>query len=164
MNITQWVFPSCTSTLQSQLTSCWSALRHIRKMSLVQSMTNKQQSCKALHTDTRWNYRSSHCYRKGTLTSTSCQAARFHSNIPAMPMRKSPSSIPCSTTISTRWYVRDRDSTNKSHANKILKDVMPLTTRRVVRLKKNKESTSDAKVKWAKVQWCFCKKFTYFRA
>ena len=140
MNITQLVFPSCTMTLQSQLTRCWPTLRHIRRTSVIQSITNKQQSCKALHTD----YRSSHCYRKGTLTSIRCQTARFHSNIPAISLRKSPSSIPSSTTISTRWYVRDRDSTNKTHANKIFKDVMPLTTRRVIRLKKIKESTTDA--------------------
>lgn len=148
MNIIHVLFPS-TSTIQGQITNCWSMLRYIRKTHpVVQLITNKHPTYKSLHIDCQWNGRSSRQYQRGTSTNICGHSLSLSSNVSAL--RTPPTPACCFMAVSKRWYVRDRDAiANKSHANKILKDVMPLTTRRVVRWRKSqsKESVVDAKVK-----------------
>ena len=135
------MFPSPAAT-RNQLTSCWSMLRHIRNTSpIVELVTSKHAPCKSLHTMCQRNWNCHHQkstlvrIRHHSLTTNCCRSVLTKPPFPEIRF-----------TVPMRWYIRDRTTMpNRNHADKKL---LPLTTRRVVRLNKTpgKESTADAKV------------------
>ena len=142
VNMTFMMFPSPCAA-RSQLTSCWSMLRHIRNTCpLVELVTSKRPRHKSLHTMCQRNWNCHHQkstfvgIRHHPLTTNCCRSVLTKPPFPATHF----------TAPTVRWYIRDRGAMpNRNHGDKKL---LPLTTRRVVRLNKTtgKESAADAKV------------------
>ena len=153
-------FVMCPSlpAARNQLTSCWSMLRHIRNISPVSELvTSKHPLHKSLHTVCQRNCRYVNHHQKSTLV-----CIRHHSlttNCCRSALTKPPFPGTRFTAPTVRWYIRDRGAMpNRNHGDKKL---LPLTTRRVVRLNKTpgKESTADAKVAYlllSYVRACTC--------